>query len=110
MNGAADYVTGVHVWFPVNHAVAFADTKAFHITRGGNRFAGCYIDGGRAVFEPAALTRNIWERGFECCQRGVEAPGTPSSGIVLVGTKIGPGLQFINNEFGGGSIFHVPEM
>ena len=100
----------MHVWFPVNHAVAFADTKAFHITRGGNRFSGCYIDGGRAVFEPAALTRNIWTKGFECCQRGDPAPGTPSSGIILVGTKVGPGLSIINNEFGGGSIFHLPAM
>ena len=110
VNGAADYITGVHVWFPVNHAVAFADTKAFHITKGGNRFSGCYIDGGRAVFEPAALSRNIWTNGFECCQRGDAAPGTPSSGIILVGTKLGPGLSIINNEFGGGSIFHLPQM
>jgi hypothetical protein len=98
------------VWFPVNHAVAFPDTKAFHITKGGNRFSGCYIDGGRAVFEPAALTRNIWTKGFECCQRGDAASGTPSSGIVLIGTKVGPGLSIINNEFGGGSIFHLPQM
>ena len=27
--------------FPVNHAVHFADSKAFHITGGGNRFLGC---------------------------------------------------------------------
>ena len=41
VNGAADYVTGVHVWFPVNHAVAFPDSYAFHITGAGNRFMGC---------------------------------------------------------------------
>ena len=41
VNGAADYVTGVHVWFPVNHAVAFRDSYAFHITGAGNRFMGC---------------------------------------------------------------------
>ena len=69
---------------------------------------GCYIDGGRAVFEEAALVRNIWQQGFECCQRGPPAPGTNGSGIYLRGNKIGPGLQIINNEFGGGSIFHQP--
>ena len=107
VNGAADYISGVHVWFPVNHAVHYADTMAFHITRGGNRFSGCYIDGGRAVFDGRdALTRNLWERGFECCQRGDAAPGTTPSGILLVGDKVGPGLQIINNIFGGGSIYH----
>ena len=30
VNGAADYITGTHVWFPVNHAVHFPDTIAFH--------------------------------------------------------------------------------
>jgi hypothetical protein len=91
-----------------NHAVAFANSYAFHVTAGGNRFMGCYIDGGRAVFEEAALVRNIWQQGFECCQRGPPAPGTNGSGIYLRGNKIGPGLQIINNEFGGGSIFHQP--
>ena len=88
--------------------VAFADSYAFHITGAGNRFMGCYIDGGRAVFDEAALTRNIWQQGFECCQRGLPAPGTNGSGIYLRGNKVGPGLQIINNEFSGGSIYHVP--
>ena len=108
VHGAADYISGVHVWFPVNHAVAYANTKAFWVTSGGNRFFGCYIDGGRAVFEEAALTRNLWQNGFECCQRGEPAFGTTASGILLKGDKIGPGLQIINNEFGGGSIYHRP--
>jgi len=124
VNGAADYVTGVHVWFPVNHAVAFPDSYAFHITGAGNRFMGCCtprqppphatsvrslsraewaacradIDGGRAVFEEKALSRNIWQQGFECCQRGLPAPGTSGSGIYLRGSNVGPGLQIINNE------------
>ena len=106
VNGAADFISGVHVWFPVNHAVHFADTMAFHVTGSGNRFEGCYIDGGRAVFEPNSLTRNIWTNGFECCQRGEPAEGTTGSGILLVGSHIGPGLQIVNNEFGGGGIFH----
>ena len=88
--------------------MAFADSYAFHITKGGNRFLGCYIDGGRAVFDEQALTRNIWQQGFECCQRGPPAPGTNGSGIYLRGDKVGPGLQIINNEFGGGSIYHQP--
>ena len=88
----------MQVWFPFNHAVHFRDTMAFRVTGGGNRFTGCYIDGGRAVFEGGALSRNIWERGFECCQRGPEAPGTTASGILLVGDTVGPGLQIINNE------------
>ena len=51
VNGAADYIHGVHVWFPLNQALAFKDigAMAFHVTNGGNRFDGCYIDGGRAV-------------------------------------------------------------
>ena len=40
VHGAADVVTGVHVWFPVNQALAFDETKAFHITGHGNRFTG----------------------------------------------------------------------
>ena len=97
---------------PCGPQVAFANSYAFHITKGGNRFMGCYIDGGRAakrpampygshtnfgpifmlfsrltcfglvfqVFEEAALSRNIWQQGFECCQRGEPAPGTNGSG------------------------------
>jgi hypothetical protein len=54
VNGAADYITGVHVWFPINRALSFNDTKAFHVTRGGNRFNGCYADGTRAATAPLA--------------------------------------------------------
>jgi hypothetical protein len=99
-------VTGVHVWFPVNHAVFFHDSIAFHITGGGNRLNGCYIDGGRAIFTERALTKNIWTNGFECCQGAAPAPGTTASGILLVGEKVGPGLQIMNNVFGGGSVYH----
>ena len=106
VNGAADYVTGVHVWFPLNAATAFADSRAFSVTKGGNRFMGCYIDGGRAIFEAGATKQNIWQQGFECCQRSKEAPGTTASGITLLGTNFGDGLQIINNKFGGGSIYH----
>lgn len=67
VNGAADLIVNTHVWFPVNKALHFNNTMAFHITGAGNRFEGCYIDGGRAVFESAALSRNTWTMGFECC-------------------------------------------
>ena len=110
VNGAADYVSAVHVWFPFNHAVHYPDTKAFHVTGSGNRFTGCYIDGGRAVFAQNALSRNTWTNGFECCQNGAAAVGTPGSGIVLVGKSVGPGLQIVNNEFGGGQISHALSM
>jgi hypothetical protein len=62
VNGAANNVQNVHVWFPDNQALAFVDqgVKAFSITSGGNRFHGCYIDGGRAVFSGSALSHNIW--------------------------------------------------
>jgi len=103
VNGAADYITGVHVWFPLNAATAFADSMAFHVTASGNRFMGCYIDGGRAIFEEKATAKNIWQQGFECCQRSKEAPGTTRSGITLLGNNMEPGLQIVNNIFGGGS-------
>ena len=106
VNGAADYIHGVHVWFPLNQALAFKDigAMAFHVTNGGNRFDGCYIDGGRAVFEGTGLSDNIWTNGFECCAavKGV------NHGIILAGDQIGPGLTIAKNEFGGGAIYHEP--
>eukprot|EP01063_Lacrimia_lanifica_P041119 TRINITY_DN94_c0_g2_i1.p1 TRINITY_DN94_c0_g2~~TRINITY_DN94_c0_g2_i1.p1 ORF type:complete len:512 (+),score=199.57 TRINITY_DN94_c0_g2_i1:50-1537(+) len=99
VNGAADYIKGVHVWFPLNHATGYANTMAFHVASGGNRFDGCYIDGGRAVFTGTGLSRNLWTNGFECCQIGTEVAGTPHSGIVLVGKTFGPGLEVVHNEF-----------
>ena len=60
----------MHVWFPENQALCFADSHgvmAFHITNGQNRFDGLYIDGSRAVFEGGGLSGNTWVNGFECC-------------------------------------------
>ena len=34
--------------------------KAFYITCEGNRFDGCYADGGRVVFTGGGLSNNIW--------------------------------------------------
>merc|ERR1740138_1530644 len=102
VHGAADVITGVHVWFPVNQALAFADTKAFYITKGGNRFTGCYADGGRVWFEGGGLQHNFWTGGFECCAGA--GLGNVPHGIILYGDEIGPGLEIFNNEFGGGNI------
>lgn len=105
VTGAANYVSGVHVWFPLNQALAFVDdgVMAFHITSGQNRFANCYIDGSRAVFEGNGLTQNVWHQGFECCA-GVA--GVPH-GIELRGTGAGFGLVIQNNIFRGGNVFYT---
>ena len=106
INGAADYVTGTHVWFPENQALAFVKqgVMAFHVTGWQNRFLGCYIDGSRAVFEGGGLTNNVWMGGFECCA-GV---GGVPHGIELHGDVIGPGLVIADNIFCGGNIYHTP--
>lgn len=77
---------------------------AFHVTKGQNRFSGCYIDGSRAFFERGGLAGNVWTNGFECCA-GVA--GVPH-GIELHGDAIGPGLVIAHNEFRGGNIFATP--
>ena len=106
VNGAANYIVGVHVWFPENQALAFVSNgvMAFHITAGQNRFNGCYIDGSRAVFEGGGLVDNVWTNGFECCAGLPQVP----HGIELRGNKIGPGLQILHNIFEGGNIFSTP--
>jgi hypothetical protein len=105
VNGAANRVDGVHVWFPYNQALAFEKegVMAFHITDGQNRFTGCYIDGSRAVFEGAGLSNNVWLGGFECC---ADAPGI--HGIELLGDAVGPGLTIAQNQFRGGTVYSTP--
>merc|ERR1712232_467781 len=78
VNGAANYMSGAHVWFPMNNALYFRNdgVMAYHITSGGNRFISNYIDGARAVFEGNGLTHNVWTAGFECCANGDYAKGT----------------------------------
>lgn len=115
VNGAANRVSGVHVWFPINRALAFPDTMAFHIAGGGNRFTGCYIDGGRAVFEPGATggghQGTIWTDGYECCA-GSGLEGVPHGLILKTGAgaaaAVGPGLHISHCNFNGGSIWHQP--
>jgi len=45
------------------------NAMAFHVTKGGNRFNGCYADGGRCVLDGSpphsGTSRNIWTNGFE---------------------------------------------
>ena len=115
VNGAANRVSGVHVWFPINRALAFADTMAFHVAGGGNRFVGNYIDGGRAVFEPSATggghQGTIWTDGYECCA-GSGLEGVPHGLILKTGAgkdaAVGPGLHISHCNFNGGSIWHQP--
>lgn len=104
VHGTANYVEGTHVWFPWNAALAYADigAMAFDISGPGNRFNGCYIDGGRAVFEGDGLRNNVWMNGFECCA----AVAGVNHGIILRGDQIGPGLHITHNMFKGGSIYH----
>eukprot|EP00051_Salpingoeca_urceolata_P012150 m.150747 g.150747 ORF g.150747 m.150747 type:complete len:494 (-) comp17391_c0_seq1:77-1558(-) len=105
VNGAANKVLGVHVWFPLNQALHFDDTRAFRLTSQGNRLTGCYIDGGRAYIEGSAVSHTLWTDGFECCAGG--GLGNVPHGIFIVGNSIGPGLQITDCIFGGGSIYHL---
>ena len=108
MNGAANYVSGVHVWFPMNRALAFIaqGVMAFSINEGQNRFTGCYIDGSRAVFARGGLSGNVWSHGFECCAGG--GLDAIPHGIILSGDHVGPGLTLTHNLFRGGSIYSQP--
>jgi hypothetical protein len=133
VNGAADYVSGTHVWFPSNQAIRFFPfgVMAFHVTDGQNRFDGCYIDGSRAVFEGSGLSGNICEqptstqlapaRALPHLLRNLAQTNhsTPAGtngfeccagyagahGIELIGNAIGPGLTITNNLFRGGNIY-----
>lgn len=104
VNGAANRVDGVHVWFPENQALRFPTVYAFHVTSGQNRFTGCYIDGSRAMFEGNGLTGNIWTGGFECC-----AGASGAHGIELLGDSVGPGLTITHNLFRGGNVYSTPK-
>ena len=49
---------------------------------------GCYIDGGRAVFTGSALTHNIWQQGFECCQGASPAPAAIDETVILLALSL----------------------
>lgn len=88
-----------HLTTAFSNAVAPpVSAKAFFVTRGGNRFEGCYADGGRCVFVDTGLSKNRWMNGFECCAGG--GLGQINHGIILAGDTIGPGLEITHNMFG----------
>ena len=103
MNGAANNIFGVHVWFPWNTALSFLDqgVLAFRVTQKMNRFTGCYIDGGRALFTGDGLSQNTWVQGFECC---ASVFGDIPHGIWLNGSDI-EGMVITHNIFRGGNVF-----
>jgi hypothetical protein len=98
--GAANMVSGLHVWFPENQAIAFGCT-AFMNTGGKNRYDGCYIDGSTAVF--VNPTDTTWLDGFVLGGRGFELQGRTASNFVLQNTvfsggavKVDPGMAAEN--------------
>lgn len=59
--GAANAVTGLHVWFPFNVAEKHGAT-AFLDTGHQNRYTGCYIDCSHTWFVNPSAT--VWTSGF----------------------------------------------
>ena len=58
MHGAADYISGVHVWFPLNH-FAYANTKAFCHERQPSSAATS-----TAAPSSRRAARNLWQNGL----------------------------------------------
>ena len=76
-------VSGLHVWFPENQALAYGCT-AFLNTGSSNRYDGCYIDGSVAVFaDPSDTT---WIDGFVLGGAGFKLTGKTASNFVLSNT------------------------
>ena len=88
-SGAANMVSGLHVWFPENQAIGFGCT-AFMNTGGRNRYDGCYIDGSTAVF--VNPTDTTWIDGFVLGGRGFELKGSTASNFVLTNTVFAGGV------------------
>lgn len=87
--GAANMITGLHVWFPLNAATSFSAT-AFLDTGHQNRYDGCYVDCSHAYFvNPSNL---IWT--------DAEILG---GGIVIQGAAVSD-LRIVNNNFNGGAV------
>lgn len=92
--GAANMLTGLHVWFPWNNALGNG-AVAFYDTGKHNRYDGCYIDGSIAVFEnPRDI---IWTNGFNLGGHGILINGTTASL-----------LQISSTEFSGGNVNLAP--
>jgi hypothetical protein len=95
VRGAANLISGVHVWFPDNEAEAFG-AIAFQNTGYGNRYDGCYIDGSRMnIVNPRQV---LWTNGM--ILSGI--------GIVIMGESVDR-LQITQTNFLGGSISHTSE-
>ena len=76
-------VSGLHVWFPENQALAYGCT-AFLNTGYSNRYDGCYIDGSVAVFANPSDT--TWIDGFVLGGAGFKLTGKTASNFVLSNT------------------------
>jgi hypothetical protein len=86
MGGAANMISGLHVWFPENRALQFGAT-AFLDTGSKNRYDGCYIDGSVATFvEPQDIT---WLDGFTLGGKGIVLQGSSASDCVFKNTEGG---------------------
>lgn len=81
--GAANMITGLHVWFPENKALQFGCT-AFLNTGASNRYDGCYIDGSVAHFANPSDT--MWLDGFVLGGAGFTLSGASASNFVLTNT------------------------
>jgi hypothetical protein len=84
--GAANRITGLHVWFPVNEGVQFGET-AFLNEGSGNRFDGCYIDSSVAVFANPSDT--TWMNGYVLGGLGFHLTGATARNFVIQNTIFG---------------------
>ena len=83
MGGAANMISGLHVWFPENRALQFG-CNAFLDTGSKNRYDGCYVDGSIAVFvEPNEIT---WLDGFTLGGKGIQLQGATAVNSVFKNT------------------------
>ena len=96
--GAANFIAGLHVWFPWNKAARIEGVSAFYDHGSLNRYHGCYIDGSTALFENANELQ--WLGGFILGGVGLRFTGT--KGLELVQVK--------DNIFSGGGIFLSPDV
>lgn len=121
LNGAANYASGLHCWFPWNAAKSF-NASAFQVKGSQNRFEGCYVDVSVAeVFSSASMF--TWHAGFILGGNFVLAGGGQAvDRIVITETEFqgGSGAPFrlapsdpsqpvsVTNSFIGHNLFHGP--
>ena len=104
VNGAANYVGGLHVWFPWNGAGTFpdcctgdycSDAVAFDERGGMNRYVGCYVDCSVVQFHSPSLV--VWDDGYVLGGVGMVIEGPTVDRLVIT-----------NTEFEGGTVVFVP--